>query len=164
MGYEEMTYPEIKEKYPRNRTLIGTFSNVDEFDCNYDYIVLDMGDEDVFFHNTSNYCIPVIYYNDDDCLFHHIFFVFRPVVGYMVGSNENHYSLLLEDMETMNTYESYFPHDDDQDEYGYCIIVSITRAFEDYAAAVKQYMVDKMGYKRENIILSISQLKEFLEN
>lgn len=157
-----MTHKNVMEYYPRNRSLVGRFIEIDDY-CGPIEEVVEW-EEKQYFQRTMENEIPIVYYGTDK-KFHHLIFCYRPVVAYITFDDyDDFYPAVMTDNE--DGYELFNPWNEDRlwfekDE----IIVAKTRAFEDYVDAVKNHLIEHYNnLDNQQIFTSWIEMKNFMEN
>lgn len=157
-----MTHKTIMEYYPRNRSLVGRFIEIDDY-CGPIEEVVEW-EEKQYFQRTMENEIPIVYYGTDK-KFHHLIFCYRPVVAYITFDDyDDFYPAVMTD--NGDGYELFNPWKEDRlwfekDE----IIVAETRAFEDYVDAVKNHLIEHYNnLDNQQIFTSWIEMKNFMEN
>lgn len=157
-----MTHKNVMEYYPRNRSLVGRFIEIDDY-CGPIEEVVEW-EEKQYFQRTMENEIPIVYYGTDK-KFHHLIFCYRPVVAYITFDDyDDFYPAVMTD--NGDGYELFNPWKEDRlwfekDE----IIVAKTRAFEDYVDAVKNHLIEHYNnLDNQQIFTSWIEMKNFMEN
>lgn len=157
-----MTHKTVMEYYPRNRSLVGRFIEIDDY-CGPIEEVVEW-EEKQYFQRTMESEIPIVYYGTDK-KFHHLIFCYRPVVAYITFDDyDDFYPAVMTD--NGDGYELFNPWKEDRlwfekDE----IIVAETRAFEDYVDAVKNHLIEHYNnLDNQQIFTSWIEMKNFMEN
>ena len=149
-----MDHKTIMEYYPRFRSLVGLFVEID--DC-YSAEEIIEKKEKLYFHKLieSNE-IPLVYFGKDNN-FHHVILCYKPVVAYITfDDSEDFYLAVRHDND--KGYELFNPWNEEVE----TVIVSRTRTFEDYIIAAKRRLSKDRSIKKENIFCNWEELKEFL--
>ena len=157
-----MTHKNVMEYYPRNRSLVGRFIEIDDYCGPIEEV--EEWEEKQYFQRTMENEIPMVYYGTDK-KFHHLIFCYRPVVAYITFDDyDDFYPAVMTDNE--DGYELFNPWKEDKlwfekDE----IIVAETRAFEDYIDAVKNHLIEHYNnLDNRQIFTNWIEMKNFMEN
>lgn len=156
-----MTHKNIMEYYPRNRSLVGRFIEIDDYCGPIEEV--EEWEEKQYFQRTMENEIPMVYYGTDK-KFHHLIFCYRPVVAYITFDDyDDFYPAVMTDNE--DGYELFNPWKEDKlwfekDE----IIVAETRAFEDYIDAVKNHLIEHYNLDNQPVFTNWIEMKNFMEN
>lgn len=149
------------EYYPRNRSLVGRFIEIDDYCGPIEEV--EEWEEKQYFQRTMENEIPMVYYGTDK-KFHHLIFCYRPVVAYITFDDyDDFYPAVMTDNE--DGYELFNPWKEDKlwfekDE----IIVAETRAFEDYIDAVKNHLIEHYNLDNQPVFTNWIEMKNFMEN
>ena len=159
-----MTHKTVMEYYPRNRSLVGRFIEIDDY-CGPIEEVDEREEKQYFQRLMVSNEIPIVYYGTDK-KFHHLIFCYKPVVAYITFDDyDDFYPAVITDNE--DGYKLFNPWKEDEldwienDE----IIVTETRAFEDYADAVKNHLIEHYdNLDIQQIFTNWTEMKNFIEN
>lgn len=155
-----MTHKNVMEYYPRNRSLVGRFIEIDDY-CGPIEEVVEW-EEKQYFQTPMENEIPMVYYGTDK-KFHHLIFCYRPVVAYITFDDYgDFYPAVVTD--NGDGYELFNPWKEDKlwfekDE----IIVAETRAFEDYIDAAKNHLIEHYNLDNQPIFTSWIEMKNFID-
>lgn len=158
-----MTHKNVMEYYPRNRSLVGSFIEIEDYCGPIEEV--DEREERQYFQTPIENEIPIVYYGTDK-KFHHLIFCYKPVVAYITFDDYgDFYPAVMTDNE--DGYELFNPWEEDgldwigKDD----IIVAKTRAFEDYVDAVKNHLIEHYdNLDNQQIFTNWIEMKNFIDN
>ena len=151
-----MTHKTIMEYYPRHRSLVGRFIEIDDL-CGPIEDVEEREEAQYFRRVMGAQEIPVVYYGTDKN-FHHVIFCYKPVVAYITFDGFDDYYLAVPH-DNGEGYELFNPWTDDEFEHDE-VIVAATRVFEDYRMAAKTRLVE-LGIDEDKIFTSWDEMATF---
>ena len=157
-----MTHKTIMEYYPRNKTLVGDFVEIDDL-CGHVEEIKEWEDAQ-FFRGLGPNEIPIVYYDDRDEGFHHFCFCYEVVVAYITFDDSDDFFLGLQRYEdsympqrTNIKFFNPFNKNNEQE-----IIVANTRSFEDFSKAVKETLMEKVGIPENQIFTNWNEMCRFI--
>lgn len=157
-----MTHKTILEYYPRHRSLMGRFIEIEDF-CGPIEEVDELKEKQYFRRLMGSNEIPMVYYGTDKN-FHHIIFGYKPIVAYIAFDDyDDFYPAVQTDNE--DGFELFNPWAEDtldwteKDE----IIVAKTRAFEDFVEAAKNHLIEYCCIDDERVFTTWIEMKNFIE-
>lgn len=157
-----MTHKTIMEYYPRHRSLVGRFIEIEDF-CGPIEDVDESEEKQYFRRLMGKNEIPLVYYGTDKN-FHHVIFCYKPVVAYITfDDNEDFYpAVLTENEDGFKLFDPWEDHDLDWTEKDE-IIVSKTRAFEDFIDATKNKLIEYYYFDDKRVFSNWNEMKDFIE-
>ena len=154
-----MTHKTIMEYYPRHRSLMGRFIEIEDF-CGPIEEVDELEEKQYFQRLMGSNEIPLVYYGTDKN-FHHVIFCYKPIVAYIAFDDyDDFYPAVPTDNE--DGFELFNPWADngiEKDE----IIVSKTRVFEDFIEAAKEHLIEHYCFDNEQVFTNWIEMKNFME-
>ena len=157
-----MTHKTIMGYYPRHRSLMGRFIEIEDF-CGPVEEVDELEEKQYFQRLMGSNEIPLVYYGTDKN-FHHVIFCYKPVVAYIAFDDyDDFYPAVPTDdeqgIELFNPWEEDPLGWEEKDE----IIVAKTRAFEDFVEAAKEHLIEHYCFDNEQVFTNWIEMKNFME-
>ncbi len=158
-----MTHKTIMEYYPRHRSLVGRFIEIEDF-CGPIEEVDELEEKQFFRRLMGSNEIPLVYYGTDKN-FHHVIFCYKPIMAYIAFDDyEDFYPAVQTDdeqgIELFNPWEENpLSLEEEEDE----IIVAKTRAFEDFIKAAKEHLIEHYCFDDKQVFTNWIEMKNFME-